>query len=57
MRTMAAILLAALFGVALATGATVAIVQTNAPDKQVEATFKNKQDIKEQRDVVPYGER
>jgi hypothetical protein len=54
-RTLAAILLAALFGIALGAGATAAIVQTNAPDKSVEATFKSK-NIKE-RDIVPYGQR
>jgi hypothetical protein len=54
-RIIAGILLSALLGVALAVGATAAIVQTNAPDKAVEATF-NSKNVK-QRDVVPYGQR
>jgi hypothetical protein len=54
-RTLAVVLLAALFGIALGAGATAAIVKTNAPDKSVEATFKAN-DVKE-RDIVPYGQR
>lgn len=57
MRTIAGILLSALLGVGLAAGATAAIVQTNAPDKTVEATFKGKNKDAKQRDVVPYGQR
>lgn len=55
MRAIAGILLSAVLGIGLAVGATVAIVQTNAPDKTVEATF-NSKNVKE-RDVVPYGQR
>lgn len=57
MRTIAGILLSAVLGTGLAAGATAAIVRTNAPDKEVEATFKGKAKDAKQRDVVPYGQR
>ncbi|GAA0955457.1 hypothetical protein [Virgisporangium aurantiacum] len=56
MRMVAAILISAVLGIGLAAGATAAIVTTNAPDKDVEATFKGETNVK-QRDVVPYGQR
>jgi hypothetical protein len=55
-RAIAGIVIAAVVGVALGVGATVAIVQANAPDKSVEATFKNK-NFEERRKVVEYGQR
>jgi hypothetical protein len=56
-RTIAGIALSALLGIGLAAGATAAIVQTNAPDNAVEATFNSKTKDSKQRDVVPYGQR
>jgi hypothetical protein len=55
-RTIAGILISALVGVALGVAATVAIVQTNSPDKSVEQSFDN-QDFDEPRQVIQYGQR
>jgi hypothetical protein len=55
-RTIAAILISALVGVTLGVSATVAIVQTNAPDKSVEQSFETN-DFDEPRQVVQYGQR
>lgn len=57
MRMVAAILISAVLGVGLAAAATAAIVTTNSPDKEVEATFKGETKNVKQRDVVPYGQR
>lgn len=57
MRMVAAILISAALGIGLAAGATAAIVTTNSPDKEVEATFKGETKNVKQRDVVPYGQR
>ena len=55
-RVLAGIVLSALVGLALSVAATVAIVQTNGPDKSVESSFETKQ-FKEPRKVVQYGQR
>jgi hypothetical protein len=56
-RMVAAILISAVLGIGLAAGATAAIVTNNAPDKEVEATFKGETKNAKQRDVIPYGQR
>ena len=56
MRVLAGIVISALVGLALSVGATVAIVQTNAPDKSVESNFETGK-FNEPRQVVQYGQR
>ena len=55
-RVLASIVIAALVGLALSVAATVAIVQTNGPDKSVESSFESGH-FKEGREVVQYGQR
>jgi hypothetical protein len=56
--TIAGIVISCLLGVALGTVATVAIVQTNSPDKAVEQTIENddSQQIRTE-DIIEYGQR
>ena len=56
MRILLGIIVAALVGLGLSAAATVAIVQTNAPDKSVEANVEGN-GAKEPRQVVQYGQR
>jgi hypothetical protein len=55
-RVLAGIVIAVVVGVALSVGATVAIVQTNGPDKAVESSFESG-NFEEGREVVQYGQR
>jgi hypothetical protein len=55
-RVLAGIVISALVGLALSVAATVAIVQTNSPDKSVESSFESG-NFKEPRQVVQYGQR
>jgi hypothetical protein len=55
-RVLAGIVISALVGLALSVGATVVIVQTNAPDKSVESSFESG-NFEEGRKVVEYGQR
>lgn len=56
MRVLAGIVISALVGVALSVAATVAIVQTNGPDRNVESSFETG-NFNEPRQVVQYGQR
>ena len=56
MRVLVGIVIAVVVGLALGGAATVAIVQTNSPDKSVESSF-DSGDFKEPRKVVEYGQR
>jgi hypothetical protein len=55
-RVLAGIVISALVGIALSVGATVVIVQTNAPDKAVEGSFESG-NFQEGREILQYGQR
>ena len=50
------IVIAIVVGLGLGAAATVVLVETNAPDRQYEASFESG-DFKEGREVVQYGQR
>ena len=56
MRILLGIVVAVLVGLGLSAAATVAIVETNGPDKSVEANVEGT-GAKEPREVVQYGQR